>query len=197
MKLLKIVSLGLLATGLSFSSFAQNKHENWGRNNIKFYPLSTFTYGGVGFGVAYERIMDQKGLVGVQLPLHLGLSTDFSNDYDATIMFNPGVKIYPWGQRKVTYALGTSIFFNSGNFTRSNWDYQTGLVTYSKSNRFSTGLLINQYLQFNITENINLGFEFGAGPSYINREKDKFTGQVFSDGIDGMVNFGFHFGYRF
>ncbi|HTO15716.1 MAG TPA: hypothetical protein VLZ83_08090 [Edaphocola sp.] len=198
MKTIKIIAIGLLALGLSLNAKADGQDGDWGRDNIKFYPLNAFTYGGVGFGLSYERIVDKKGLIGIQLPVHLGLSSGYNSNsnYDATFMFNPGLKIYPWGQRKTTYALGTSLFMTSGKETRESWGGgPTTIMT--NYNTFSTGIMINQYLQFNITENINLGFEFGAGPSYINTRKDVANNTTFSDGIDGMVLFGFHFGYRF
>src|SRR5690606_29386857 len=87
-------------------------------NSLRFYALNAFVEGGVGVGFGYERLVSKDGKVGVNIPFHFGFrqepnyngngnTSDISN---SAFMFNPGLKFYPAGQRRVNYSIGLSLF---------------------------------------------------------------------------------------
>ncbi len=197
---MKKIILGLSVLAMTYSAGAQQK--NFLKNNMKFYPLSAFAYGGVGLGIAYERIMDNEGKLGLNLPVYLGLTNAQDNGFgdigtNTTFMFNPGVKFYPTGQRRVTYGIGASLFGSYGNRNGYIYDSNTGTSRFMDRNEVRAGMLVNNSVQFNIGPKFNLGLDLGLGPSYLNRYNNLTTGFSNSDGIEFMAVFGFHLGFRF
>lgn len=195
---MKKLILGLSVLAMAYSAGAQQR--NFPKNNLKFYPLATFAYGGVGIGLGYERLLDNEGKFGLNLPVYMGLAnSDYMGGVDmntnATFMFNPGVKFYPGGQRRVTYGIGASLF--------GSWGRESGYEYYANGSRrlinedaIRAGMLVNNSVQFNIGPKFNLGLDLGLGPGYIN-QINQSNGFNYSEGIRFMANFGFHLGFRF
>lgn len=196
---MKKILLGLSLLAMGYSAGAQQKDVL--KNNMKFYPLSAFAYGGVGFGIGYERILDNDGKFGLQIPVHIGLTNTSSNfngnvTTSTTYMVNPGVKFYPTGHRRATYGIGASLFGSFGN--RDEYVYlNNGARQLMNKNEVRAGMLINNSVQFNIGRKFNLGLDLGLGPSYLNQYNNRTTGDSYSDGIEFMATFGFHLGFRF
>lgn len=194
---MKKIILGLSVLALAYSAGAQQR--NFPKNNIKFYPLSAFAYGGVGLGVGYERLMDNEGKFGLNLPVYIGLTNDNSGTMDVgtntTFMFSPGIKFYPGGQRRVTYGIGASLF---GSWGRSNeyLYFSNGSRMLINEDAIRAGMLVNNSIQFNIGQKFNIGLDLGLGPSYVN-QLSRSDGYKYSEGIQFMANFGFHLGFRF
>lgn len=195
---MKKIIFGLSLLSMAYSAGAQQR--NILKNNMKFYPLSAFAYGGVGLGIGYERLLDDEGKLGLNLPVYMGLtnSSDGSMNVttNTTFMFNPGVKFYPMGQRRVTYGIGASLFGSVGN--RDEYVYfNNGARRLVNKNEVRAGMLVNNSVQFNIGKKFNLGLDLGLGPSYLNHSNNRTTGERYSDGIEFMASFGFHLGFRF
>lgn len=168
----------------------------YGPNIVRFTPVTVFD-NSVGIGFSYERILDKDGKISVNIPVCLGINMNngyngwgYSTNTNYSIFLNPGVKFYPAGQRRVTYALGASLFTMMGED-----DYYYGGPANEEADYFRAGIMINNYVHFNITPKFNLGLELGVGPRYINQYRT--TQSTFSDGISVSAQFGFHMGFRF
>ncbi|WP_129020147.1 hypothetical protein [Edaphocola flava] len=168
----------------------------YGPNVVRFTPVTVFD-NSVGIGFAYERILDKEGKISVNIPIYLGINTNsgyysgpgYNNNTNYSMLLNPGVKFYPAGQRRVTYALGASLFTMMGED-----DYYYGGPA-DKADYLKAGIMINNYVHFNITPKFNLGLELGVGPSYINQYKT--VNYTNNEGIGFSAQFGFHMGFRF
>lgn len=184
-----------MATGAT--ALAQQQSSVYGPNIIRFMPLTAFN-GGVGIGASYERILDANGKVGLNIPFSLGIrnNRDYTNNnMNYTFMFNPGIKFYPTGQRKVTYALGASLFTSFGSEDGYRYDINQS-YQYVNANTLEAGIMVNNYLQFNLSPKVNIGLELGVGPIYINQFKDQTNNIMYNNGLDVMGQFSFHIGFR-
>ncbi len=187
----------MITAGLmSLSALAQkNGVTNLGKNIVRFNPISVFAYGGVGFGMGYERILDDDGKFGMKIPFHLGMMSNGGNNItNYALMINPGIKFYPNGQRKATYGLGVSLFGITGTNDRYTGQWG-GVQMHTPGSRFHLGMMIDNSVQFNLTPKLNIGMELGLGPSYINNYTA--NGRTSNDPLQFMAAFNFHVGYRF
>ena len=152
-----------------------NLHED--ANVIRIAPLTAMDIG-YGFGLSYERLLGTNKNVGLILPFSLLLEKGTGGVYGSRgnntyFYFTPGVKIYPFGQRKITYAVGPSLMFGYGkNPDHYGYIYQNGLTAEEdiQLKKFRMGLLVNNYISFQITKALSLGFEAGVGMRYLDRE---------------------------
>jgi hypothetical protein len=191
-KLLSALLVLVMATGA-----ATAQQNNYGPNIIRIMPLTAFN-GGVGLGASYERILDKDGKIGLNIPFSLGFRNngDYNNDMNATFMVNPGIKFYPGGQRKVTYALGASLFASFGTNNGYRYDINQS-YQYVNANTLQDGIMVNNYLQFNLSPKVNIGLELGVGPAYIDQERDVTNHITYNNGLNVMGQFSFHIGFRF
>jgi hypothetical protein len=191
-KLLSALLVLVMATGA-----ATAQQNNYGLNIIRIMPLTAFN-GGVGLGASYERILDKDGKIGLNIPLSLGFRNngDYNNDMNTTFMVNPGIKFYPGGQRKVTYALGASLFASFGTNNGYRYDINQS-YQYVNANTLQAGIMVNNYLQFNLSPKVNIGLELGVGPAYIDQERDVTNHITYNNGLNVMGQFSFHIGFRF
>jgi len=191
-KLLSALLVLVMATGA-----ATAQQNNYGPNIVRIMPLTAFN-GGVGLGASYERILDKDGKIGLNIPFSLGFNNngDYNNDMNTTFMFNPGIKFYPGGQRKVTYALGASLFTSFGTNNGYRYDINQS-YQYVNANTLQAGIMVNNYLQFNLSPKVNIGLELGVGPAYIDQEKDVTNNVMYNHGLNVMGQFSFHIGFRF
>lgn len=185
---------------------------SYGTNIVRVSPLTVMDVG-VGFGLSYEKIFGQEGMVGLVLPVYLMLEdqnnfdpfyNQYYNDdtrYSTYVFFNPGLKIYPFGQRRVTYAVGPSLLLGYGS--GSEWRYDNALVYQEKVDvtKLRIGMLVNNYVSFNITKGFNLGLEAGIGVRYIDRETydspTLYHSRTYNNGINVTGNFSLTLGFRF
>jgi len=202
----KIASLGLLALMAVAPSFAQKMkpvRQSYGANILRFSPISALDIG-VGFGLSYERLLGAEKMVGVILPVHLILEDNWNSNnnntnYNSYFYFTPGLKVYPFGQRRITYAVGPSLMLGYGG--GKNWisnDPWGGQELFSKT-VFRLGILVNNYINFQLTQNFNLGLEAGLGMKYIDNTKYKsnMSSWTEKDGFDITGEFQLTLGYRF
>jgi hypothetical protein len=192
----------------------RNPLEVYGTNILRIAPLTAMDIG-VGFGLSYEKLLGKDKMVGIIIPVSLILensdilnnyNTGASDNYNTYYYFTPGVKIYPFGQRRVTYSIGPSLMlgFGSGHGTISDWD-SFGNTLYSDYTKkvFRLGMLINNYLNFQITPGFNLGLEGALGIRYLDRQTYDYQSPNFpsaqnnNNGFDITGQFSMTLGYRF
>jgi hypothetical protein len=177
---------------------------DYGRNILTISPFKALD-SGPGLGFSYERLVGENQYVGIILPVAFifkeysvySSSIDLSNHYYTNLYMSPGVKIYPFGQRKVTYAVGPNIMlgFNKDRDSRYVPTGTTGYYDYEERNSFRLGLIINNYLNFQITSKINLGLNGGLGMRYLDRASS--SSNYYNDGMRVTGEFAFNFGFRF
>lgn len=181
---------------------------NYGANILRLSPITAMDIG-VGFGLSYERILDRQGMVGLVLPVHLILENDgddFLNgngDWDNThayVYFTPGLKIYPFGQRKVTYAVGPNLMLGYGG--GKEWYYDGYYSQRVDVTRLRLGMLVNNYVNFQLGPSFNLGLELGLGVRYLDRETVDYPTFPYSNttrnnGIEATGQFSMTLGFRF
>ncbi|QRR01682.1 hypothetical protein [Dyadobacter sandarakinus] len=182
-----------------------NTDEAFGRSLINFSPFKALD-SGPGFGLSYEAVVDKRGLFGIVLPLTFTFPESglypFEDNTSGAHMFyvEPGLKIYPFGQRKVTYAVGPSLFTGFGERDKyiNNYDPVTGVYTsdYGRAKTFRFGLIVNNYVNFQITQHFQLGLNGGLGSRYIEDETFRGVKQRLR-GIQITGEFNFNLGFRF
>lgn len=219
----KIAIVMLLMTSVTVSSVvaqingnlpAQNSAIHYGSNILRLNPITAMDIG-VGFGLSYEKILGSEQKVGLIFPVSMIIQNKENFDYlagsynnaryNTYVYFTPGVKIYPFGQRKVTYAVGPNLMFayGGGNEYQYRTDaYGGAYLDNVKSTRVRLGLLANNYVNFQITRSFNIGLEGGLGLRYY--DKQTFSGSAFyagngdiSNGFDISGQFSVSLGLRF
>lgn len=181
---------------------AGKKGSAYGSNILRLAPVTAMDIG-AGFGVSYERLFGRQQMIGIVFPVSLILE-DRGNGYfspgsngnpsptEAYLYFTPGLKIYPFGQRRFTYALGPSLMLGYGG--GKEWRYANVTGAPVEVRRTRIGIMANNYVSFNITKSFNLGFEAGAGIRYVDREHlsepDLYNRTAFSKGmgVTGQVS---------
>jgi hypothetical protein len=174
----------------------------YGKNLIMISPFKALD-SGPGLGASFERLLGPY--VGVILPVSFMFNEQYSyntggshRDYNTNVYVSPGVKFYPFGQRKVTYAVGPNVMLGFTKDTDAKYIYDptggpsTTILTPVK--HFRLGLLVNNYLNFQITSKINLGINGGLGVRYFDKTNPSIG---YSDGMQLTGEFAFNFGFRF
>lgn len=179
---------------------------DYGRNIFSVSPFKALD-SGPGLGFSYERLLGENQNIGIILPVSF-IFHDFniynptigsSTKYLTNLYFSPGVKIYPFGQRKVTYAVGPNIVtgFIKDNYTDYVSTTTGGYNVTRESNRFRLGLVVNNYLNFQITSHINLGINGGLGMRYLDHQNSSSSYYYSSNNLRVIGEFAFNFGFRF
>jgi hypothetical protein len=187
---------------------------NYGSNIVRIAPITAMDIG-VGFGFGYEKLFGADQNIGVILPFNILLENRNNNDFysgaynedrfNTYIYFTPGVKFYPFGQRKVTYAVGPNLMLGYG----ANKQWQTYSDVYGvvyledvTTTRVRLGLLINNYVNFQVSRLFSLGLEGGLGMRYY--DKTSYSGSwvyagngEFHNGFDITGQFSLTLGLRF
>jgi len=182
---------------------------NYGDNFLRLVPLRVLDIGGVGFGAEYERLFGENKMIGVILPFSMLFEETSQNwnpggssdnlHYNVYYYFCPGLKIYPFGQRKVTYAVGPSLMAGWGSGKEWRWvntdPNGNGYYTEVDKNKLSLGMIVMNYVNFQITKNFCLGIDAGLGIRYYDREKTDFYTD--NEGFSPTGQFSLTLGYRF
>jgi len=180
----------------------RNARKEYGKNIFTLSPFKAID-SGPGLGVSYERLVGENQYLGIILPLSLIFKESYNynssggseNNYLTNFYISPGVKIYPFGQRKVTYAVGPNLML--GFLKDRNSIYMSsGYVQYQDVDRFRLGVIINNYLNFQITPLINVGISGGLGMRYLDRSTPS-SANSYSDNFTVTGEFAFNFGFRF
>jgi len=181
---------------------------SYGTNILSLSPFSALDIG-IGFGASYEKIVGADQNIGIVFPVHLmfELNDDYyygnynnGNNYNnAYFYFTPGLKIYPFGQRRITYAVGPNLMFGAGGGKEWKYDNQ-GNYYQADVNKLRIGMLINNYVNFQFTKNFNLNIQAGLGVRYVDHESvsDNFYGDYsLNHGMNVTGQFTLSLGYRF
>lgn len=194
---------------------AKRKHRgeqdkiNYGTNILSVSPFSVLDIG-IGFGLSYEKIIGPEQNVGIILPVHLLFDVENNYDYgyayanneynNAYFYFTPGLKIYPFGQRKVTYAVGPNLMFGAGGGKEWRYNNSTSATEQFDVTKIRVGMLVNNYLNVNFTKGFNMSVQAGLGVRYIDRETASSYGmneQTTNRGMNVTGQFTLSLGYRF
>lgn len=172
---------------------------DYGTNVLSVAPFAALDIG-VGVGMSYEKILGADKTLGIIFPFYVMFDDFDNNSYynndnsSAYFYFAPGLKVYPFGQRKITYAIGPNFFIGGGSSKQTTWDINGNPYTEDIS-KFRLGILVNNYLNFQFTKSFNLGLQGGLGVRYIDRETyDNYTN---NRGITPTAQFSVTLGYRF
>lgn len=180
--------------------------EELGKNKIDFSPFKAFD-SGPGIGISYERILDKSGYFGLLLPFTLTISdSDYfpivteSSDDDQMYYFSPTLKIYPFGQKRVTYSVGPTLYAGIGKkwHTYSEYDQATGVYISrdEKRDRFRMGMIVNNFVNFQITKHFQIGLNAGVGPRYVDRLTYR-SSTYRTRRMEITGEFNFNLGFRF
>lgn len=181
----------------------------YGANILRVTPITVMDIG-AGFGLSYEHLFGREQMVGITLPVSLILE-DRGNGYfssgnngnpsptETYLYFTPGLKIYPFGQRKITYALGPSLMLGYGGGKEWRYGNATGKPVDVRRTRFA--VIANNYVNFNFTKSFSLGLEAGAGIRYMDRERlsvpDIYNRKNLSNGMGVTGQVSLTIGFRF
>jgi hypothetical protein len=222
----KVVLAALLTLFGSSSSIAREPGVStrppdpvYGNKIIRIAPLSVMDIG-VGVGVSYEHLFGSEQSIGLIIPVSLMLQNkagyDYANSantgahsntarYNSFVYFTPGIKIYPFGQRKVTYAVGPNLMLAYGG----GKDWHPVIDDYGNTNygeitvtRLRAGVLVNNYVNFQISNLLNVGMEGGLGMRYLDRESYtnstlRAPNSTIANGFDVTGQFSMTLGLRF
>ncbi|HET8572890.1 MAG TPA: hypothetical protein VFL76_03365 [Edaphocola sp.] len=218
-KQLFTLGLALLSGGMAVQAKSakdqkdeQHPKKVYGDNIIRFSPVKAMDIG-VGPGISYERIISADKKIGLVLPFSV-LLADYYDDYyynynynnasySSYFYFTPGLKFYPFGQRTVTYAIGPNLMFGYGGSDRNRPQYnpltQTYYTEHFKNRVFRLGILVNNYVNFQITPAFNIGVSAGLGVRYIDHEAQTIDGNktVYNHPINATGQGTLSIGYRF
>jgi hypothetical protein len=173
--------------------------QRFGRNIISLNPF-TVNHTGAGIGATYELLLGEEQRIGIVVPFGMtfaGLDDDWfigdrGNDF-TTYHLSPGMKLYVAGaRRKVSYAIGPSIVLSKGSGDVKVW--RNGYEELEYSERRGLGMIVNHYLNFQVTPGFNFGMDGGLGLRYFDR---KITGGVEESRRMGVIGqYSIRFGFR-
>lgn len=204
----KLIVAALLLLLLPFELWAQQESITRTplKSVVRFAPMSIF-YGGVGGGISYEHFLDKDRKISLMLPLTFGLRGYLigdnsgalsSEDLNYSVLFNPGIRMYPKGQRRLSYAIGASFFTTYGSENGFKRDNSSGAYNmYTKGTEMRLGSIISNSLTVNLSKRFNVGVEALVGCSFKTFYKDKSTNTMLSDAVKAMGGFSVQLGYRF
>lgn len=172
------------------------KPKKYGNNIISVMPMQLVTEG-PGIGLAYERVLDQNGILSFYMPAAIAFSDNFNNspigskNYP-TFYIMPGLKFYPTGGKGIVrYAVGPNIAYINGKREDFIYDNMGNITGVGVQNRSALGIMVTNSLNINPTTHIHLGLELGLGFTYFDKVNNVEMG------VNGLVQFGFKIGYRF
>lgn len=183
-------------------------------NILRLSPIAALDIG-FGFGLGYERFFGADKKFSIVLPFDFVLENTTGGDnvssnstkaYNTYFYFMPGVKFYPTGHKKLTYAFGPSLMFGFGNNKTTEWTNDlfasaSATPTSVKYRRKRFGVLMNNYVTYNIGKSFDIGLEGGLGFCYF--DKETYNGNEFyansseRKSFDLAGQFSLSVGYRF
>lgn len=178
----------------------------YGKNMINVSPFKALD-SGPGFGISYERLLDKNGYFGLLLPFTMTIPDSYyipvgteGKDNSEMYYFSPTLKVYPFGQKRVTYAVGPTLYAGVGKRWNNYTDYNPTTGVYisreEQWERFRMGMIVNNFVNFQITSRFQIGLNAGVGPRYIDRQTyDSRTTRTKGFEITGEFNF--NLGFRF
>lgn len=182
------------------SSHKEKEQQYWRSQGSNIVRLNIFGVDGMGtpsMGIEYERILDPKGSTALVLPVNIGFGRNSWEATNGAFSVSPGIKFYPGLQRKVTYAVGPSLYFCKAEHSEWAWDPSTGGTHINNVDRTQLGVLIKNYLNVQLNSKFCFSVDFGLGMLYINKIKNALPHIPDDRGNTVVANFNMGFGYRF
>lgn len=164
------------------------------RNELEIVPI-TISDMGVGLGLSWERFLSQN--VSIVLPFFYstqkkesGQAMDLSNTrFNDFFAVAPGLKFYPNGRKRLSYAIGPNVQFEYGTGTDRylhSDPTSESVVTEVTFRRYRWSLLISNYFEFQISKRASIGLvgAFGLLCHDKSSFKSSFPSVPESKGID-------------
>lgn len=213
MKKLMLVTIALFSlTQLQAQGFknAERKkenaptHSNLGNNILSFYPFLVVTTSSnestpeLTVGAAYEGILTNK-MLGIKIPV-------FASLRQAYFYTMPTLKIYPFRQGPVRFAVGPQLIVGFGNASYKVVKYDPATtISYTQTisgTRKQFGFLVSPSLNMTLSEHVYLDLESGLGVMYYDNmpyaNSNYYSSSYYKDNpINPAFHIGFAAGYRF
>ncbi len=190
---------------MNVSAQSSTETSSLGKNIIGFSPIQITAINPVDeqeadicINVSYERIAANE-VFGFKLPVTFSLKNQY-------YYFMPMLKIYPFKQGVVKYAIGPQFYFATGDIKHkfSYYDYGYNPDTTITKSRTQLGFMITHCLNFTIMQNLYMGVEASLGINYYDSNaEDPVIDPYYhnSTTTDSQFYPAFHFnfsmGYRF
>lgn len=174
-KLLTLITMGLVCSIVAAAQAEDNitgeatsGKPRYGNNIVSLVPVA-FNNSGQNVGLAYERILDEKGKLSIYVPLLYSsrpLDWHYRYQYKSTTIGGLlGFKFYPTSSRGVVrYAMGLSI--GSYAITRTyekGWSPGGLFDQKNKEHYLKTGLLFNNSISFTLAGKVSLALDLHLG----------------------------------
>ncbi len=192
----KYIAVTCLLFSCIAPAFAQRE-----TNAIRFSPVGVNEVG-TTVGISYEKYLAQNSKLSLVFPLdvvfrqHDQLWTSDDRSSPAYFYFTPGFKFYPASQeRPVKYAIGSNLVLGSGKryyYTSSSVSSDgTWRDRYKLSNNTRLGVMVTNYVNFDISRKFTMGINLGFGLLYVDKSANK------QNDIGGTVQLSTNFGFKF
>ena len=175
------------------------------------------TINDVGVGLTYERLLDKRGHIGLNVPVMMcfasdhdfrnytyynsGTSVNYSGNYHS-FFFMPGIKVYPARSGEaVRYSLGASLFCALGTEPMGvysyNYNYTGGSLSNDTYHYTMFGFMISNSVNITAGKHVYMALDLAAGiPFSDNRHTNNEYG-VLAPIVGPFLQFGFKVGYRY
>lgn len=177
-------------------AFSQNE-----TNAIRFSPVGVNEIG-TTVGISYEKYLTKNAKLSLIFPLDVVFRQHeryWGGDYPASpayFYFTPGFKFYPGSaERPVKYAIGSNLVLGAGDrYYYNNTTYDPNGAWYSnyeRANNTRIGVMVTNYVNFDISRKFTMGINLGFGLLYIDKSSFK------ANDIGGTVQLSTNFGFKF
>ncbi|MBX2951348.1 MAG: hypothetical protein KF870_02510 [Leadbetterella sp.] len=176
-------------------AFSQNN-----TNALRFSPVGVNEIG-TTVGLSYEKYLSQSSRVSLIFPLdivfrqHERLWSSNDRSSPAYFYFTPGFKFYPASkERPVKYAIGSNLVLGTGERYYYDSDFNsngTWQSRYVKANNTRLGVMVTNYVNFDISRRFTMGINLGFGLLYVDKSSAK------QNDVAGTVQLNTNFGFKF
>lgn len=198
----------LLSTSMFAQGFKQQakdehrKNSSLGKDILTFYPFQIMVTNAdqedvnLNIGVSYERILNNE-LIGIKLAAFRSLS-------DPYYYFTPTLKIYPFHQGTVRFAVGPQLIIGMGsmNYSVNLYDPNNGYYTQHKSGtRKQFGFAVSPSLNVTMSEHFYITAESSLGIMYYDNmpyaNSTYYNYNYSNNPVNPAFQLNFGMGYRF
>jgi len=169
-------------------------------NALRFSPVGVNEIG-TTVGISYEKYLAQNSRVSLVFPLdivfrqHERYWGQGNISSPAYFYFTPGFKFYPASTiRPVKYAIGSNLVLGSGDRYYYSGEYDpngTWYQSHVKANNTRIGVMVTNYVNFDISRKFTMGINLGFGLLYVDKSDYK------PNDIGGTVQLSTNFGFKF
>lgn len=169
-------------------------------NALRFSPVGVNEIG-TTVGISYEKYLSKDSRLSLIFPLdvvfrqHERLWSSDDRTSPAYFYFTPGFKFYPASkERPVKYAIGSNLVLGSGDRYYYNSSLNSGGTwqnNYERANNTRIGVMVTNYVNFDISRKFTMGINLGFGLLYVDKSTFK------QNDIGGTVQLNTNFGFKF